>query len=283
MNPRALVDGMATDQVPVDDRGLRYGDGVFETVRIADGVPIWWDAHLARLERGCVALGLAMPPTGLLAAELACLFPAGGDGVLRLQLTRGDGERGYRPESGTPSRRILVRSAVPPPLRQPLAVGWAGLRLAIQPQLAGLKHLNRLEQVLAARECVAQGFDDVLVMDADDAVTCGVASNLFLVRDGRLQTPLLDRCGIAGTCRGWLLAAHPDVRVARLSRAEVEQADELFLCNSVRGILPVRRLGDRELPPGPFTRALARQLAREVPAFRHAGESTPADTTGPRT
>lgn len=283
MSRRALVDGKATDQVPLEDRGLRYGDGVFETVRIAGGVPVWWDAHLARMARGCAVLGLPMPSEEVLADELARLFPPDSDGVLRLQLTRGDGERGYRPALEGASRRILVRTAVPPPLHRPLVVGWAGLRLANQPLLAGLKHLNRLEQVLAARECVAAGYDDVLLMDADGAVTCGVSSNLFMVRDGRLQTPLLDRCGIAGTCRGWLLAAHPDVRIARLSRPEVEQADELFLCNSVRGILPVRRLGDRELPLGPVTRAFMRQLAREVPAFRHAGSPTPADTTGPRT
>lgn len=121
--------------------------------------------------------------------------------------------------------------------------------------------------MLAAGECRDRGLDELLLCDTDGAVTSAIAANLFLVRGGRLETPLLDRCGVAGTCRQWLLDTHPECRVLRLHREDVESADELFLCNSVRGILPVARLGPRALPEGEVTRALKRQLGKAVPAF----------------
>lgn len=275
--PRVLVDGVAAGNVPASDRGYRYGDGLFETLRIAAGQPVWWDAHIARLARGCELLGIDMPDPALLAGELGQLCGEDAcDGVLRLSLSRDDDARGYLSWQSR-SRRVLALSPLPPrPDAQRaaggLSVGWGTLRLAIQPRLAGLKHMNRLEQVLAARDCAAAGTDEAVLCDSEGAVTCGIAGNLFLVRDGLLETPLLDRCGVAGTCRAWILAARPDCRVARLTPADLEQADELFLCNSVRGILPVARLAGRTLPVGPLTRALAQQLAREVPAFAMEGD-----------
>ena len=262
---RALVDGVPSQQVPIEDRGLRYGDGLFETVRIAAGQPVWWELHLARLARGCDALGMECPPRALLDAEIAALC-GGADGVLRLLLTRGDGPRGYAPGDAAP-RRVLVLAPAPARLQAPLALDWATLALSIQPRLAGLKHLNRLEQVLAAQECSARGLDELLLCDQDGAVASAISANLFVVRAGALLTPLLDRCGVAGTCRAWLLAGHAEARVVRLARTDVEDADELFLCNSVRGILPVGRLGDRVLATGPATRALMRRLASEHPSL----------------
>ena len=271
MSLGALVDGRAGEAVPLSDRGFCYGDGVFETLRVRDGRPVWWQAHIDRLARGCAALGMDAPAPDLLRAEVATLCEGQADGVLRLVLTRGDGTRGYLPgQAGV--RRVLSLHAAPPPRGTALSVGWAALRLSIQPRLAGIKHLNRLEQVLAARDCAEQRWDDALLCDAEGAATSAIAGNVFLVRAGRLETPLLDRCGVAGTCRAWVLAARPECRVARLSRDDVDQADELFLCNSVRGILPVARLGERELGTGPVTRALMRQLAREEPALAAEGE-----------
>ena len=268
MNPRALVDGRAAAAVSLDDRGLRYGDGLFESIRIDAGRPVWWEEHRQRLARGCAVLGLDMPPPALLADELAQLCSSE-NGVLRLLLTRADAARGYAPAAAATTRRILVFSDAPPVAATPLVLGLATLRLGIQPQLAGLKHLNRLEQVLAARECAELGVDECLLLDADGAVTCGIAGNLFIVSNGRLRTPLLDRCGIAGTCREWILRTHSGVREERLDSTAVDAADELFLCNSVRGILPVGQLGARRLPVGALTLALMQRLAEEQPALRH--------------
>ena len=265
---RALLDGKPASTMSVDDRGLRYGDGLFETVRVFAGQPLWWDLHMARLVRGSEVLGLQAPPTAVLAGEAAQLCAGVDDAVLRVLLTRAGASRGYAP-NGSEAHRLLLLGAAPPPTPGPLRVGWADLALAIQPRLAGIKHLNRLEQVLAAGECAAGGHDELLLCDSDGAVVSAIAGNLFVVRAGAVHTPLVDRCGVAGTCRAWLLARHPEVRVARLSRADVEDADELFLCNSVRGILPVARLGGRALPLGPVTRAWMAQLAGEVPALRH--------------
>ena len=264
---RALLDGVPAAALPLTDRGFRYGDGLFETLRIAAGEPVWWDAHLARLARGCSVLGLAMPEASRLAAELRQLCGSD-DGVLRLALTRSDAAHGYAPQTGEVRRVMTFHPGPgPDPAAAGLAIGWATLQLGIQPRLAGLKHLNRLEQVLAAAERRDAGLDELLLCDADGAVTSAIAANLFLVRGGRLETPLIDRCGVAGTCRQWILDAHPECRVLRLQRGDVEAADELFLCNSVRGILPVARLGPRALPAGPVTQALQRRLGTAVPAF----------------
>jgi len=134
---QALVDGRVAATVPLSDRGFAYGDGLFETVRIHDGKPVWWDAHLERLQRGCGVLGLDMPARALLQHECALLFPPGSHGVLRLALTRGDGPRGYL-APGSAARRVLQRAALPLPLPVALRLGWARLRLAIQPRLAGI-------------------------------------------------------------------------------------------------------------------------------------------------
>ena len=262
---RALLDGRPAAALPFSDRGLRYGDGLFETLRVAAGEPVWWDLHMARLARGCAALGIAVPAQQALADEARALSQ-GEDGVLRLLVTRGDGPRGYAPAGGDARRLLLFDPGLPAP-RAPLQVGWGTLALGVQPRLAGCKHLNRLEQVLAAQECAAAGLDELLLLDSAGAVTSGIAGNLFVVRAGQLLTPLLDRCGVAGTCRAWLLSQCA-VQVARLSRADVEAADELFLCNSLRGILPVARLAGRAFDaPGAVTAALMARLAREVPSL----------------
>lgn len=268
---QVLVNGEARATVPWSDRGLAYGDGVFETLLVADGAPIWWDAHLARLQRGCAALGIAPPSPGLLAREAALLTAGTARAVLKLMVTRGAGARGYACAPDVESMRVLSLHEAPTAdagaARDGIAVRWCELALALQPRLAGFKHLNRLEQVLARREWSDPAIAEGLLCDTRGHVTCATAANLFVVSGGRLVTPPLDQCGIAGICRGWLLD-ETQVEVATLERECVQRADELFLTSSLRGILPIARLDGRQWKPGPMTRRLQHALWRAVPALR---------------
>jgi 4-amino-4-deoxychorismate lyase len=257
------------------NRGLAYGDGLFETMRAHRGALPWWEAHWARLARGGARLGIALPDEAFARAQAAALLAApdagdsvDGDGVVKLLLVRGGNARGYAPATGALPAWQLSRHALPDaPPTGGLRLHWCETRLAVQPALAGLKHCNRLEQVLARAESDAAGCDEGLLRDGDGHVVSATSANLFVLREGRWHTPPLDRCGVAGTCRMHLLVALDAVE-ARLSVVDVEGADAVFLCNAVRGILPVASVGSRRWPPGSAAVAGARRaLAISHPGF----------------
>lgn len=250
--------------VPADDRGLAYGDGLFETLRItaAARVPLaeW---HCARMADGARRLGIPFDEQHWWQAldELR----AQGAGVGKLLLTRGSGGRGYEPPA-RPRPRLLRWHH--PLTQRPrhhydpgLITGAAPIRLADQPALAGIKHANRLEQVLARREAERQGWDEALVCDAAGRPRCLTSMNLYTVVGGEIRTPPVDRCGVAGVLRSWLLEnaqgiVERPVRVRPLTMAALGRADEVFASNAVAGVLPVATLGVWRWSPGPVTRAL---------------------------
>ena len=249
------------------DRGLAYGDGLFETMRVAKGRVPWWPAHRARLQRGAEVLGIAAPSAAWLDAEVASLAATAPDAaVLKLVLTRGAGGRGYAPPADAEPTLMLSLHAFPPAIDEPLAVRWCALRMAIQPALAGLKHLNRLEQVLARAEWSDPATHEGLLLDARGRVACATAANVFALVGGRWLTPRVDQCGVAGVARAWVLANVPGAAEADLGPAEVEAAEAVFLCNAVRGILPVGRLGERRWPPHAAIDALREAMGRELAA-----------------
>ncbi|QNP41013.1 aminodeoxychorismate lyase [Lysobacter solisilvae (ex Woo and Kim 2020)] len=259
------------EAVAPDDRGLAYGDGLFETMRAARGEVPWWDAHCERLQAGVRRLGMVLPDIGLLRAEAAALL-AGDDAVLKLIVTRGSDGRGYAPELTATPTSVLSRHPLPPtPPAAGIALRWCATRLALQPALAGIKHCNRLEQVLARAEwndpaAADRDAFDGLMCSTEGDVVCATAANLFVLKNGRWSTPTVDRCGVAGVCRAWAKAAL-DAEETRLDVTDVETADAVFLCNAVRGILPVARLGARQWLPHPQVAALRAQLASNHPAF----------------
>lgn len=229
---------------PLDDRGAAYGDGLFETILIRDGCPLLWDEHLARLARGCHVLGIPMPAEHDLALPLA--EAGAGLEVLKLMLTRGSGGRGYRPPAA-PAPRLRWRLASFTPNRSHWRLGvrvrHCRLRLAGQPILAGIKHLNRLENVLARSEWNDDAIAEGVLSDDAGRLVEATAMNLFWQRAGRLETPNLGRCGVAGTLR--------EALISRLEIYEVDaeeevlaQADAVWLGNSLQGVWPVVRLDD---------------------------------------
>ncbi|MBS0193093.1 MAG: aminodeoxychorismate lyase [Proteobacteria bacterium] len=251
------------------DRGLAYGDGLFETILIHAGQPVWWDAHMARLRRGCNVLGMAMPDGDFLRTQCAALSAGCARGALKLIVTRGVGERGYVLPAEAPPTLVMGLSKAPqPPPREGLTLRWCDTRLSIQPRLAGIKHLNRLEQVLARAEWSDPAIHEGLLRDTAGRVVCATSANLFALRDGRWITPPVRDCGIEGVCRGWLLRNVPQAVERGLSVEEIETADAVILCNAVRGILPVAALGMRRWSPHvAAVEDLRNALAASEPAF----------------
>lgn len=248
------------------DRGLAYGDGLFETMRVSGQRLPWWPRHAARLARGAAALGLPVPDGDWLEAQLAELLGQAPDqAVMKLVLTRGVGGRGYAPPE-QPAATVLLSLHELPPVRAPLRLRWCRTRLSLQPALAGIKHLNRLDQVLARGEWRDGAIHDGLMLDAAGHVACATSANVFALIDGRWLTPSLAAGGITGLARAWILANVPDAATAELAPAMIESAEALFLCNAVRGILPVGQLDDLHWPPHPATERLRRALDRELSA-----------------
>lgn len=268
---QVFVDGESCFALPLPDRGLYFGDGLFETMVVSAGRVLCLELHMRRLGRGLERLGF--PPATLdeARASLARVLPALPAGCsLRLTVTRGGGQRGYAPPEEPRPRVILDASPTSqrPQVEQPPArVGFARSTLAAQPQLAGIKHLNRLEQVLAARECRESPWDELILCAQDDAVISLISANLFIARDGELLTPALTDCGIAGTRRQLLLeelapALDLRCRELRMDRNLLESADEVIFCNSLRGFQGVGCIGETLWSEHPLLRRI-QDLYRE--------------------
>jgi len=266
---KAIINGRVADCVAASDRGLLYGDGLFETVAVRKGKPEYWQQHLQRLQTGCSRLGIE-PVDELLLAEQCQLLADGVDqAVIKIIVTRGSGGRGYRVPARPASTRILQLHEWPdfPPAcaQQGVAARLCDMRLGHNPVLAGIKHLNRLEQVLARQEWDDNGIREGLLLDTAGNLVEGTMSNLFLVRDGVLLTPDLQRCGVAGIMRSQLLELAGQLsigtEICQLGMADLHAAEEVFICNSLIGIWPVIAIDDRNYNKGAMTSRLQDVLA----------------------
>ena len=258
MTERMLVNGVTTEQVSVLDRGFSYGDGLFESIRLVHGRAPLWPRHMHRLVDGCARLQIPPPDTLQLWSEAQQVSEGLAQSVVRITVTRGIGERGYVLPVSPQPRRVVVAFAAPMPgddiQSDGLHMRVCDLRLAEQPLLAGIKHLNRLEQVLARAEWSDPAIAEGLLRDGHDRVISATMANLFAVIDGVLLTPALERCGVAGVARAEVLAIHSQAHVVELSLQALSAASEIFLSSSVRGILPVQSLDEWNYEPGRLTR-----------------------------
>jgi 4-amino-4-deoxychorismate lyase len=276
-----LPDGRV-GRVLAASRGVAYGDGLFETMRADRGAIHWWDAHWARLTRGAKRLCIPLPSRGLIESECEQLLRDAPDAAIKLMLIRGQepSHRGYTPSPNAAPLWWFSAHALPSvPPADGLRLRWCETRLSSQPCLAGLKHCNRLEQVMARAEWQAlegqeAGCDDGLMLDDAGDVIAATSANLFIYRDAVAHdgpmsgwyTPRLERCGIGGICREWALAAL-GAREAVLSPEDVLSAEAVFLCNALRGILPVAQLGPQRWAQHPALAEARRRLAAAHPGF----------------
>lgn len=257
-----LIDGLPASAIPADDRGFAYGDGVFRTLAMYNGRAQWWPQHYAKLVADCDALRITPPVESVLCQDLRSIALQLPDCALRISVTRGSGGRGYAVPEKAQSRRIVSANPLPEyPAHWPeqgIHARICTLRLATQPRLAGIKHLNRLENVLARAEWSDPAIAEGLLLDESGNVIEGTRCNVFIVEDGALVTPDLSRCGVAGVTRDLVMIGANRhglrCRIAPISRGRLEAASEVLLVNSLIGVWPVavlerRRWSDFKVAP----------------------------------
>jgi len=277
-----FMDGRPCDTLPADDRAVQYGDGLFETIAIRSGAPRLWNYHVERLQTGAARLGLAAPSESTLRAGLdAALAQARADTtrcVAKLLMTAGTGPRGYRRGGDAPVTLLAGVSQARQPAdacyRDGVDLRLCNTRLAMQPQLAGMKTLNRLEQVLARNEWHDDSVFEGLTLDTDGRLICGTMSNVFLITGQQLITPAITRCGVSGVMRRHVLTLLDEAGIACAVRDvevnELWSADGVFISNSQIGILAAKRCGSHSWRPQAVFRRLSTML-------RHSGiEEGPA-------
>ena len=247
------------------DRGLAYGDGLFETMAANDGVIRWLDYHLERLVSGCARLAIPTPREAEVRRAIAAQTPSRGRAVIKLIVTRGIGARGYRPPDA-PEPTLVVGSTPWPDASggNEIELGTCDIRLGENPQLAGLKHLCRLDHVLAQLELQKRGLDEGLLLSTSGHVVSATSNNVFAVLGSRVCTPRVDRCGVRGVMRRLVLESCAplglEAQEVEMEITDLKRADELFVTNALFGVRPVGRLDDTVYPVGPVTRRLALRL-----------------------
>ncbi len=246
-----LINGIAAESVSVRDRGFAYGDGVFRTFPLRGGKPVLWHRQYTKLAHDCTALNIECPARAAIERDLVLL--GGADCVVKITVTRGDSGRGYAPPGAAAPTRVVSANPLPQypaAWARGIAVRICRTRLAAQPLLAGIKHLNRLENVLARAEWRDRDIAEGLLCDTAGNLIGGTMSNVFIVSNGTLTTPDLSACGIAGVMRDLVMDLAQShaiaVRVAAMNLDALLTADEVFVVNSVIGLWPVIAL-DRKI------------------------------------
>lgn len=285
--PFVTVNGEATEDVWVFDRGFSFGDGVFETIRWQNSAAALLEYHLERLERGCQRLAIPLSVTRL-NGELQALFERlsaiGSSAVIKIQVTRGEGGRGYAIDPDM--FPTIVISAFPAldyseQRRLGMELGFCRQPISSGLMLAGIKHMNRLENVLLKQEAMEQGYNDALVCDSDGRIIETTAANIFIRKGGVLKTPSLQRSGVEGVIRRLIIdklgpQLGLDVDVCSCDLSDLWSADEVFICNSLMGIVPVLKIDfdDQVLEFSPLETVSVTQQLGQLVELRYSSASS---------
>lgn len=267
-----LVNGESKEHIDISDRGFQYGDGLFETIKVRDGVAVFLKRHLERLNSGCERLHIPYPGADSLALEASnlCRRSTSNRAVLKIIVTRGSGGRGYRqPDVIQPTRVLSLHPYPDYPesyREQGIVARFCNTRLGLNPALAGIKHLNRLEQVMARAEWNDTSIQEGLMLDVNDRVIEGTMTNLFYIKNNCLYTAALTHSGVAGIMRRIIMdiSTEHDLAVIEheFSIDELLSAEEIFVCNSVIGIWPIRQIETAHFAVGPVTQSIQSWLNR---------------------
>jgi 4-amino-4-deoxychorismate lyase len=268
-----LINGKEKETISVFDRGLQYGDGLFETMAVRNGSIPLWEVHWQRLKLGCKKLSINLPERETIEKEIGQLCNNENKFVIKLIVTRGEGERGYGFSDSQNISRILTSHPWPdyPEKYQSegVAIRYCETTLSENKMLAGIKHLNRLEQILARNEWNTDEFQEGLMLTTQGLVVDGIMSNIFTVKDNALFTPDLSLCGVAGVMRQTVIKLAENcgfsVYEKEFSTVELEMADELFLTNGLFGIWPVKSIAKtRFTKVGEITKRLQHELKKLI-------------------
>ncbi len=273
-----LINGIAAEYVSVFDRGLHYGDGLFETIACTGGRPQFVEHHLERMARGARVLDIPCPDRSLFLDDIRRLLEdSRRNSVIKLMLIRGQGKRGYRYDRRSLPTRVCMLAAWPEYVdrwqRHGVSTQFCATKVSGNPGAHGIKSLNRLENVLASGE-LRDAIDEGFLSDADGNVIEGTMSNFFAVSGDALVTPDLSRGGIQGIMRDRIIdiarEAGIELETRHINRDELLGARELFICNSVIGLCPVRRLEQVGFNTGEMTTIIRTALLRRMRADAEA-------------
>ena len=265
-----IINGNLLGAISPLDRGLTYGDGVFRTIKVVNGLPEHWPIHYQTLVEDCSALGIVCPSADLFISDFERLFtPEDFVAVAKIIVTRGDGERGYKPPAITTPMRVMIKSSLPgypdSYFTNGVQLHLCETRIGHQPKLAGIKHLNRLENVLARMEWHDPAIAEGLMLDiAGNVIEC-TAANIFARFENTLVTPKLDLCGVAGITRKRILShAHTLNLKAVIEEMDLKKlltADEVVICNSLFGTWQVHTLTNKTWPKQPMAANFRKALS----------------------
>ncbi len=260
-NHSYLINGSFEQAISAFDRGFSYGDGVFRTMKIHNGLPVSWPFHYQKLVADCAGIGIVCPSAELLMGDLQKLFEKelfseNTTQVAKIIITRGEGERGYAPPVITVPTRVIIKSELPrystSNYEQGVRLHVCTIRLAAQAKLAGIKHLNRLENVMARMEWREDCIFDGLLMDHSGNVIECTMSNIFIRSGNQLITPDLSLCGVSGITRQRILGLGGvlglTILVKSITLEQLLQADEVIICNSLFGAFQVTAIDNKIWP-----------------------------------
>ncbi|WP_282130609.1 aminodeoxychorismate lyase [Pseudoalteromonas aliena] len=264
---QTIITASDSTTISTSDRGLNYGDGFFTTAKVVDGQVQYWPHHKARLIECAERLGFPELDFYSLENKITQHTTDLQLSVLKILITRGEGGRGY----GLPSEcNITILLSVLDYPSNYSALAKKGVRLEIspiklasQPYLAGLKTLNRLEQVLIKKAMQTQNCDDVLVLDHNNNVIEASAANIFAIKNHKVFSPLVDECGIKGVYLQSLCDKLP-VEFKRVQVEDLTQADAVFVCNSLMGAVPVKSIEQQVFNTANSHALLTKLLAKEA-------------------
>ena len=263
-----LINGKFVDELVAHDRGLHYGDGLFETITVENMQLLCWDEHLKRLERGCIKLNIAVPDKNLLKNEVSALINTESQGIIKIIISRGQGGRGYKILENIAPTRIISLYPWSYQYDQNSSSGVktriCKYRYAKNPLLAGIKHLNRLEQILARSEWNDDSIAEGIVMDSENYIIEGTMSNIFCIIGKTLYTPDLSACGIEGIVRGKIIELASNlkfnVEIKKMSLGFLMNAEEIFMCNSIIGVWPVNIIDETKFSKHKKTQNIIKTL-----------------------
>lgn len=266
-----LINGEQRDSLPTSDRAIHYGDGLFETIAVVNAKPRLWSAHMERLALGCERLKITPPDFCQLHDEVLAAAGAEERAVIKIIYSRGSGGRGYRlPDESSP-RRIVIRYPWPDFPESGIRLRFCRTPLACNPALAGIKHLNRLEQVMARAEWSEPDIQEGVMCDLDGRVKEGTMSNLFWVRGSVLYTPDLSSCGVQGVMRAQVIECAAELGIDCVSSEITDQAllevDEIAISNALIGLCPVSQLAGHQLPSSELVERLRVALNTRLEAM----------------
>lgn len=270
---RVSINGVHVEHVTVMDRGLQYGDGLFETIACVNSELQFWNQHIQRMRAGAISLNIDFPDEQLFLQDIKKIYDIAPETncVFKIILTRGQGNRGYQSPANQRPTRIVICSSWPDYSPDLIDTGIAACLckhpVSINPALAGIKHLNRLDNVIARNEWHNE-YHEGLMADAEGNIIEGTMSNVFAVRDNVLYTPGLERSGINGVIRNQVLNIARDenikIETTRLTLNDLYSMDEIFVTNSIIGIWPVSMIEQQPYPVGEMSKAMHNKLQQRI-------------------